>query len=138
MKLLVDIIRAYLYYIGIPSEKRYILKGAAMKLTTNFIVYLNAENKVHCAKCRVTGRFVKRSIAQNEYTLEYTYKVTFKSFIAFMFTVFYVLLSIKQAKKLQNKIIVLNVELKKALQQNDFKLITKLQSELFSAKNTLI
>lgn len=105
-----------------------------MKLTSNFIVYLNAENKVHCAKCRLTGRFVKRAIAQNEYNIEYSYKVTFKSFIAFMFTVFYVLLSIKQAKKLQNKIIVLNAELKKALQQNDFKLINKLQSELFSLK----
>ena len=45
---------------------------------------------------------------------------------------------IKQAKKLQNKIIVLKAELKKALQQNDFKLINKLQSELFSVKNTLI
>ena len=105
-----------------------------MKLTTNFIVYLNADNEVHCAKCRITGRFVNRAIAQNEYSLEYSYKVTFKSFIAFMFTVFYVLLSIKQAKKLQNKIIVLNAELKKALQQNNFKLISKLQSELFSVK----
>ena len=109
-----------------------------MKLTTNFIVYLNADNEVHCAKCRLTGRFVKRAIAQNEYSLEYNYKVTFKSFIAFMFTVFYVLLSIKQAKKLQNKIIVLKAELKKALQQNDFKLISKLQSDLYSVKNTLI
>ena len=105
-----------------------------MKLTTNFIVYLNADNEVHCAKCRLTGRFVKRAIAQNEYSLEYNYKVTFKSFIAFMFTVFYVLLSIKQAKKLQNKIIVLKAELKKALQQNDFKLISKIQSDLFSLK----
>ena len=93
---------------------------------------------MHCAKCRITGRFVKRSIAQNEYSLEYSYKVTFKSFIAFMFTVFYVLLSIKQAKKLQNKIIVLNAELKKALQQNDFKAINSIQSDLFSVKNTLI
>ena len=105
-----------------------------MKLTSNFIVYLNADNKVHCAKCRMTGRFVKRAIAQAEYTIEYNYKVTFKSFIAFMFTVFYVLLSIKQAKKLQNKIIVLSAELKKALQQNDFKLISKIQSDLFSLK----
>ena len=105
-----------------------------MKLTSNFIVYLNANNKVHCAKCRMTGRFVKRSIAQNEYSLEYNYKVTFKSYIAFMFTVFYVLLSIKQAKNLQNKIIVLNAELKKALQQNDFKAINSIQSDLFSVK----
>lgn len=86
-----------------------------MKLTSNFIVYLNEQNKVHCAKCRLTGRFIKRTIAQTEYDLEYNYKVTFKSFIAFMFTVFYVLLSIKQAKKLQNKIIVLNAEVKSLL-----------------------
>ena len=109
-----------------------------MKLTSNFIVYLSADNKVHCAKCRLTGRFVKRAIAQAEYSLEYNYKVTFKSFIAFMFTVFYVLLSIKQAKNLQNKIIVLNAKLKKALQQNDFKTINSIQSELFNVKNTLI
>ena len=105
-----------------------------MKLTSNFIIYLNADNKVHCAKCRTTGRFVRRSIAQNEYNLEYSYKVTLKSFIAFMFTVFYVLLSIKQAKKLQNKIIVLNDELKKALQQNDFNRINALQNEAYSLK----
>ena len=42
-----------------------------MKLTSNFIIYLNAENEVHCAKCRTTGRFVKRAIAQSEYLKEY-------------------------------------------------------------------
>lgn len=42
-----------------------------MKLTTNYIVYLNADNKVQCAKCRVTSRFVKRVIAQLEYEKEY-------------------------------------------------------------------
>ena len=42
-----------------------------MKLTTNYIVYLNELNKVQCAKCRVTGRFVKRVIAQTEYEKEY-------------------------------------------------------------------
>ena len=42
-----------------------------MKLTTNCDVYLNADNKVQCAKCRVTGRFVKRVIAQLEYEKEY-------------------------------------------------------------------
>ena len=116
------------------KRKTLYLNGADMKLTSNFIVYLNADNKVHCAKCRMTGRFVKRAIAQAEYNLEYNYKVTFKSFIAFMFTVFYVLLSIKQAKKLQNKIIVLNAELKKALQQNDFNRINALQNEAYSLK----
>ena len=42
-----------------------------MKLTTNYIVYLNADNKVQCAKCRLTGRFVKRVVAQLEYEKEY-------------------------------------------------------------------
>ena len=42
-----------------------------MKLTTNYIVYLNADNKVQCAKCRLTGRFVKRAMAQTEYEKEY-------------------------------------------------------------------
>ena len=65
-----------------------------MKHTTNFIVYLNDEGKVYCAKCKMTGRFVKRAIAQDEYALEYNYKLTFKSFVSFMFTVFYILLSI--------------------------------------------
>lgn len=45
-----------------------------IKYTTHFICYLNANNTVHCAKCRVTGKFVKRSIAQAEYNLEYAYK----------------------------------------------------------------
>ena len=44
-----------------------------MKLTTNYIVYLNADNKVQCAKCRVTGRFVERVMAQLEYEKEYRF-----------------------------------------------------------------
>ena len=44
-----------------------------MKLTTNYIVYLNELNKVECAKCRITGRFVKRALAQDEYESEYNY-----------------------------------------------------------------
>ena len=42
-----------------------------MKLTSNYVVYLNDSNKVQCAKCRVTGRFVKRVMAQLEYEKEY-------------------------------------------------------------------
>lgn len=42
-----------------------------MKITTKYLVYLNELNKVECAKCRVTGRFVKRVIAQLEYEKEY-------------------------------------------------------------------
>ena len=42
-----------------------------MKLTKNYIVYLNELNKVQCAKCRLTGRLVNRAIAQLEYENEY-------------------------------------------------------------------
>ena len=42
-----------------------------MKLTSNYVVYLNEQNVVHCAKCRLIGRFVKRTIAQLEYEKEY-------------------------------------------------------------------
>lgn len=42
-----------------------------IKYTTHFICYLNEANMVHCAKCRKTGKFIKRSIAQDEYLIEY-------------------------------------------------------------------
>ena len=44
-----------------------------MKMTTNYIVYLDESNNVYCAKCLNTGRFVKRSIAQIEYEKEYSF-----------------------------------------------------------------
>lgn len=46
-------------------------EAVAMKLTTNYIVYLDESNNVYCAKCLKTGRFVKRAIAQKEYEKEY-------------------------------------------------------------------
>ena len=59
-----------------------------MKLTTNYIVYLNADNKVQCAKCRVTGRFVKRACAQVEYEKEYGFFVfSTLSMLVILFTV---------------------------------------------------
>ena len=59
-----------------------------MKLTTNYIVYLNADNKVQCAKCRVTGRFVKRVIAQMEYEKEYgLFDFSTFAMLAILFTV---------------------------------------------------
>ena len=112
-----------------------------MKHTTNFIVYLNADNKVYSARCKITGRFVKRDLAQNEYELEYVYKVTFKGFISFMFTVFFILLSFKQVKKTAKKLDQLNNEMKKAMQQNHdinkingFNKIKALQNEAYSLK----
>ena len=59
-----------------------------MKLTSNYIVYLNADNKVQCAKCRVTGRFVKRVIAQLEYEKEYGFfDFSILALLAILFTV---------------------------------------------------
>ena len=59
-----------------------------MKLTTNYIVYLNADNKVQCAKCRVTGRFIKRASAQMEYEKEYGFfAFSTLSMLVILFTV---------------------------------------------------
>ncbi len=82
-----------------------------MKLTSNYIVYLNDQNLVHCAKCRLTGRFVKRAVAQKEYALEY--ENVFKGFFAFMFFMFVsisLLLSHKRMERIINQIKTLNDE----------------------------
>ena len=73
-----------------------------MKLTSNYIVYLNDSNKVQCAKCRVTGRFVKRVMAQLEYEKEYGF-FDF-SILALLVTLFTVHLS-NVLYKLENMLI---------------------------------
>ena len=62
-----------------------------MKITTNYVVYLNVDNKVQCAKCRVTGRFVKRAGAQLEYEKEYGFFAF--SILALLVTLFTMYLS---------------------------------------------
>lgn len=57
-----------------------------MKLTANYIVYLDEENKVYCAKCLKTGRFVKRAIAQAEYEKEFSF-YSFSLFTMFLILV---------------------------------------------------
>ena len=60
-----------------------------MKLTTNYVVYLNADNKVQCAKCRITGRFAKRVIAQTEYEKEYgSFAFSTLSMLVVLFTMY--------------------------------------------------
>lgn len=119
---------------NIAGISKQILNGADMKHTTNYIVYLNADNKVYSARCKITGRFVKRVIAQNEYDIEYVYKGTFKGFISFMSTVFFILLSFKQVKKAAYKLDQLNNEALKAFQQNEFSKINALQNEAYLLK----
>lgn len=45
-----------------------------MKKTTNYDVYLNENGLVHCARCRLTGKFIRRDVAQFEYDKEYAYE----------------------------------------------------------------
>lgn len=55
-----------------------------IKYTTNYICYFGAMNKMQCAKCRVSGRFVKLTIANAEYDIEYAYKSSYKAILALL------------------------------------------------------
>lgn len=55
-----------------------------IKYTTNYICYFSAMSKLTCAKCRLSGRFVKLSIAQVEYDIEYAYTSSYKAILAML------------------------------------------------------
>lgn len=55
-----------------------------IKYTSNYICYFSAMNKLTCAKCRLTGRFVKLSIAHVEYDTEYVYTSSYKALLAML------------------------------------------------------
>ena len=106
-----------------------------MKLTTNYIVYLNADNKVQCAKCRVTGRFVKRVIAQTEYEKEYgSFAFSTLSMLVVLFTVY---LS-NVLHKLENMLIKITLSLDEVLSHfsngKTIVLFTHLNICLFNSK----
>lgn len=100
-----------------------------MKLTSSFIVYLNESNKVHCAKCRITGRFVKRSIAQNEYEVEYAYTASFKAFMAMLITFLYIVATFKT--KAVMTLEQLESDLFKAYQEQDYVKFNTLNAKRF-------
>ena len=106
-----------------------------MKLTTNYIVYLNADNKVQCAKCRVTGRFVKRVIAQLEYEKEYGFFAF--SILAMLVILFTVYLS-NVLHKLENMLIKITLGLDEVLSHlsngKTIVLFTHLNTYLFNSK----
>ena len=106
-----------------------------MKLTTNYVVYLNADNKVQCAKCRVTGRFVKRTIAQLEYEKEYGFFAF--SILALLVVLFTMYLS-NAMSKLENMLIKINLSLDDVLSHlsngKTVVLFTHLNSCLFNSK----
>ena len=106
-----------------------------MKLTTNYVVYLNADNKVQCAKCRVTGRFVKRAVAQLEYEKEYGF-FDF-SILALLVTLFTMYLS-NVLHKLENMLIKITLSLDEVLSHlsngKTIVLFTHLNTCLFNSK----
>ena len=106
-----------------------------MKLTSNYIVYLNADNKVQCAKCRVTGRFVKRAMVQTEYEKEYGF-FDF-SILALLVILFTVHLS-NVLHKLENMLIKITLSLDDVLSHfsngKTVVLFTHLNSCLFNSK----
>ena len=106
-----------------------------MKLTTNYIVYLNADNKVQCAKCRVTSRFVKRAVAQLEYEKEYGF-FDF-SILALLVILFTVHLS-NVMSKLENMLIKITLSLDEVLSHfsngRTIVLFTHLNTCLFNSK----
>ena len=106
-----------------------------MKLTSNYIVYLNDSNKVQCAKCRVTGRFVKRVIAQTEYEKEYG--LFDFSILALLVVLFTVHLS-NVMSKLENMLIKITLRLDEVLSHlsngKTIVLFTHLNTYLFNSK----
>ena len=99
-----------------------------MKLTTNYVVYLNADNKVQCAKCRVTGRFVKRVIAQLEYEKEY-------GFFAFSILALLVILFTVHLSNVMSKVILgLDEVLSHLSNGKTIVLFTHLNTYLFNSK----
>ena len=106
-----------------------------MKLTSNYIVYLNDSNKVQCAKCRVTGRFVKRAIAQLEYEKEYGFfAFSTLSMLVILFTVHFS----NVMSKLENMLIKIALSLDDVLSHfsngKTVVLFTHLNSCLFNSK----
>ena len=106
-----------------------------MKLTRNYIVYLNADNKVQCAKCRITGRFVKRACAQMEYEKEYGF------FDFSILTLLVILVTVHFSNvlhKLENMLIKITLGLDEVLSHlsngKTIVLFTHLNTYLFNSK----
>ena len=117
------------------KRKRLNLKGKVMKITTNYIVYLNADNKVQCTKCRVTGRFVKRACAQMEYEKEYGF---FDFSILTLLVILFTMYLSNVLHKLENMLIKITLSLDDVLSHfsngKTIVLFTHLNTCLFNSK----
>ena len=106
-----------------------------MKLTTNYVIYLNADNNVQCAKCRVTGRFVKRVMAQLEYEKEYGF---FNFSTLSMSVILFTMYLSNVLHKLENTLIKIALSLDDVLSHlsngKTIVLFTQLNTCLFNSK----
>ena len=106
-----------------------------MKLTTNYIVYLNADNKVQCAKCRVTGRFVKRAVAQMEYEKEYgLFDFSILALLVILFNMYLSTVLYKLESVMTNVSLSLDDVLTKFSNGKTVVLFTHLNTYLFNSK----
>ena len=108
-----------------------------IKYTTHYICYLNENNMVHCAKCRITGKFVKRAIAQNEYSLEYSVVSTYFSFF-YMLYMFIAMLLNKPKSSVYDELTTLNKAMNIAYKQHDYVLFKQLNRQRFELINRSI
>lgn len=108
-----------------------------IKYTTNYICYFSAMHKLSCAKCRVSGRFVKLSIANAEYDIEYAYTSSYKAILA-MLVMLWCICIIKPKKAATsemshsgNDIDRLNNAMRIAYSNYDYVLFSKLNRQRF-------
>ena len=106
-----------------------------MKLTTNYIVYLDESNKVYCAKCLKSGRFVKRAIAQAEYEKEYGF-YSFSLFTMFLILVIMCLSNLALQVENVMKKVALNLDQVLTYFSNGHTIVlfTHLNTYLFNSK----
>ena len=106
-----------------------------MKLTTNYIVYLNSDNKVQCAKCRRTWRFIKRAIAQTEYEKEYGFfDFSTLAMLAILFTTYLSTVVYKLESVMANVSLSLDNVLSHISNGKTVVLFTHLNTCLFNSK----
>ena len=106
-----------------------------MKLTSNYIVYLNADNKVQCAKCRLTGSFVKRAVAQMEYEKEYGFfDFSILTLLVILFNIYLSTVLYKLESVMTNVSLSLDDVLSHLSNGKTIVLFTHLNSCLFNSK----
>lgn len=101
-----------------------------IKYTSNYICYFSAMHKLSCAKCRLSGRFVKLSIANAEYDIEYAYTSSYKAIIA-MLVMLWCIYIIKPKKAATSEINNLNNAMRIAYSNCDYVLFSKLNRQRF-------